>query len=156
MLVKDVMKRGVVSLDENSKISKAAKAMDQHKIGSVLALRSGKLSGIVTERDIISKVVAIEGDLTKVKVKEVMTSPVIVVSPHMDLGDAVEIMVSKSIRRLPVIEGEELVGILSSEDIIAILPKLKIEVDEEFRRVLDEIMRIKKMQEDERVSHYIG
>ena len=97
--------------------------MKTHKIGSVIALEGNKAVGILTERDIVRKVVAAGKDAEKTKVKEVMSSPLTVITPEVTVEEAARIMKKVKIRRLPVInEKGELVGIITEKDLIGIFP----------------------------------
>jgi CBS domain-containing protein len=116
--VKDVMTKKVICLDVKSSITKAAKLMEEKGIGSVLITEKGKAAGIVTERDIITKCVAKGMDPNKVIVEAVMSTPLVSVDQDCMVDDAAKLMVSKMIRRLPIIDNGEIVGMLTSTDLI--------------------------------------
>jgi CBS domain-containing protein len=116
--VKDVMTKKVICLDVKSSITKAAKLMEEKGIGSVLITEKGKAAGIVTERDIITKCVAKGMDPNKVIVEGVMSTPLVSVDQDCMVDDAAKLMVSKMIRRLPIIDNGEIVGMLTSTDLI--------------------------------------
>jgi len=96
----------------------AAKLMEEKGIGSVLITEKGKAVGIITERDIIIKCVAKGMDPNKVLVEAVMSTPLVSVDQNCLIDDAAKLMVSKMIRRLPIIDNEEIVGMLTSTDLI--------------------------------------
>ena len=117
MIVKDVMNTDVKTTDDDSSVQEAAKEMKKFRIGSLVVVDGTKMIGIVTERDIMDKVVSEASDPSKIKVKEVMTDEVIMVDPEKDLGEAAELMVDKKIKKLPVIKGNQLVGIVTAWDL---------------------------------------
>jgi CBS domain-containing protein len=119
MLVKDVMNRDVEVIDGNISLNEAAKVMFEKKRGCLLVLESGKLSGIVTERDFVWKVVAKGLDSSKLKTREIMSSPIITVDPDTDLAKAAELMVKHGIRRLPVAKDGIIYGIIGPWQIVS-------------------------------------
>lgn len=126
--VKDVMARGVITIDATQSAKNAARLMEKFGISGLIVLANGDLTGIVTERDILTRVVASGQDPEKVTVKEIMTEPVIVVNPVMPLDKAVMIMLQEKIKKLPVVhkvdDALKLVGILSLTDVARLHPKL--------------------------------
>ncbi len=118
MKVKEVMKR-VKTIDSDSSVKKAAKIMSDARIGSLVVLDGTKVVGIITERDILSKVSATNKLPSKVKVSDIMTSKLIFIHPEDLIDDAVYLMLKYKIKKLPVMEGKELLGILTSTDIVA-------------------------------------
>jgi CBS domain-containing protein len=116
--VKDVMTKKVICLDEKCSITEAAKLMEEKGIGSVLITENGKAAGIITERDIITKCVAKGMDPNKVLVEVIMSTPLVSVYQGCLVDDAAKLMVSKMIRRLPIIDNGEIVGMLTSTDLI--------------------------------------
>jgi CBS domain-containing protein len=124
MNVSDVMNRTVRTIDPNASIQQAAELMSKYRIGSLIVVEKGKLAGIITEHDILSKVVAQAKDVNNVKVKDVMTRNVIVVSPDMELEDAAQLMLDKGIKKLPVVSNRQLIGIITATDICTAEPKL--------------------------------
>lgn len=124
MLVKDVMNRGVKTITEDETVQEAAAEMTKYGIGSLIVVSSGRLRGIITERDIMKKVVTKALDSARVKVKDVMTKDVMMVGPDQDIQDAVDVMMKKRIKKLPVLDDNRLVGIITTTDICAAEPKL--------------------------------
>ncbi len=122
--VEDVMVREVISIDENSTVKEAAEIMNKFEIGCLLIIKGGKAMGIVTERDILKRVVAESKDVAKTKVKDIMSSPLVVVEPNMDLEEAVKLMFQMKIKKLPVIDGKNLVGLVSLTDIARFQPQI--------------------------------
>lgn len=117
MLVKDVMVTDVKTIEQESTVQEAAKEMVKNRVGSLIVVKETRLVGIVTEDDILKKVVAENKNPSKVRVKEIMTRKVIMIDPNEDLDYALEIMKSKKIKKLPVVAGNKLIGIVTTTDI---------------------------------------
>ena len=122
--VADVMVREVITIDENSTVKEAAEVMNKFEIGCLIAVRKGKAVGIITERDLLKRVVAEAKDVNKTRVKDVMSSPLVVVEPGMDLEEAVKLMFQMKIKKLPVVEEKRLVGLVSLTDIARFQPQM--------------------------------
>jgi len=118
MKVKEVMKN-VKTVLAGSSVRDAARKMNESRIGCLVVINGKKLMGIVTERDILSKVTANDKIPSRMKVSEIMTSKVITVNPDSFIDDAVYLMIKNKIKKLPVMEDGELVGILTATDIVA-------------------------------------
>ncbi|NOZ81558.1 MAG: CBS domain-containing protein [Candidatus Micrarchaeota archaeon] len=124
MKVKDVMKTDVKTVSPDIDIKKAAKLMSEHGIGSLVVVENERVVGILTERDILEKVVATGLNPENTRVSEIMTKNVITVSPDKSLEDAAEIMTKNKIKKLPVVWNNQLVGIVTASDLIAFEEKL--------------------------------
>lgn len=122
--VEDVMVKEVITIDDNSTVKEAADIMNKFEIGCLIAVRKSKAMGIMTERDLLKRVVAEGRDARKIKVKEIMTSPLVVAEPEMDLAEAVKLMFHMKIKKLPVIEGKRLVGLVTLTDIARFQPQM--------------------------------
>ena len=120
----DVMVKEVITIDEKSTVKEAAEVMNKFEIGCLIAVRDGKAMGIITERDLLKRVVAESRDATKTKVKDIMSSPLVVVEPSMELEDAVKLMFQMKIKKLPVVDGKRLVGLISLTDIARFQPQV--------------------------------
>ena len=133
--VRDIMSAPAVSVYENDNAENVAILMDKHKLGSIIVSDSDNHPlGIITERDIVCRVTAKNLQPSKVKAKDIMSSPIKIIGPDADIKDAATQMHSSSIRRLLVIEKGKMVGIISSKDIVEITPSL-IEVIVEKARI---------------------
>lgn len=115
--VKDFMSINPLTIDENASVVEAAKAMAERGVGGCLVEREGKVVGIMTERDVVRKVVAKGLNPSKVKVSEIMSRPIVAVEPDTSIEDAVRVMAERRIRRLAVIEKNVLVGIITISDL---------------------------------------
>lgn len=122
--VEDVMVKEVVTIDDGVTVKEAVDVMNKFEIGCLIAVRKGKAMGILTERDILKRIVAGAKDAKKTKVKDVMTSPLVVAEPSMDLGEAVKLMFQMKIKKLPVVDGKRLVGLVSLTDIARFQPQV--------------------------------
>jgi len=122
--VDDVMVKEVMTIDESSTVKEAAEIMNKFEIGCLIAVRKGKAMGIVTERDLLKRVVAESKDANKTKVKDVMSSPLVVVEPSMDLEEAVKLMFQMKIKKLPVVDEKRLVGLVTLTDIARFQPQM--------------------------------
>ena len=111
------MKRDVVSIDSEASVKDAVSKMVQHHIGSLIVTDMGRPVGIVTETDMLSRVLALAKNPESTKVKTVMSKPLICGSPQMDFVEATRLMVNRMIKKLPVTHHEELVGILTLTDV---------------------------------------
>ena len=124
MLVKEAMTKNVIVVNPDATIKDAAKIMTQQRVGSLLVIEGNKLVGIITELDIIWKVVAGDLDPKITLVRDVMTKQVVSVKANQTLEDATQIMVENSIKKLPVLEDDKLVGIITATDLISVQPKM--------------------------------
>lgn len=122
--VDDVMVKEVITIDENTTVKEAAEVMNKFEIGCLISVKKGKAMGIITERDLLKRVVADGKDAAKTKVKDIMTSPLVVAEPDMDLGEAVRLMFQMKIKKLPVVDKKRLVGLVSLTDIARFQPQM--------------------------------
>ncbi len=134
MLVKDVMTSPVITIKEDGIVHELAKLMDKNDVGCIIVTdKTGKPVGIITERDLITRVLAKNLLATKVKAKKVMTSPLLTIDPDEPLAEAARKMSRLNVRRLGVIYKANLVGLVSSKDILAVTPELLETIQEQAR-----------------------
>jgi signal-transduction protein with cAMP-binding, CBS, and nucleotidyltransferase domain len=125
LLVKDVMSSPVITTQEAASADKVAKLMDKHGLGCIIVTgKSANPLGIITERDLVGRVLAKNIKPDALKAKEVMTSPLITIEPDETISEAARRMSRLNIRRLGVIYKGQLIGLLSSKDILAVMPEL--------------------------------
>ena len=111
---------GVVhQVDPKASALEAAQRMNEVKIGSLIVLRDGQLAGIVTERDLLTRVVAVRRDPETTPVQDVMTHDVLTCTPHTSISEARRIMRQKRVRHLPVCDDDRIVGMVSIGDLNA-------------------------------------
>lgn len=134
LLVRDVMTRGVKTIRPDDTVLEAVLKMNKFHIGSLVVTNNGRPIGIITERDILAKVVEPCMDPASVRVKDVMSKPVITIEPNAAVEEAARIMVRARIKKLPVVEGNKLLGIITTTDIVRASPT-QIGILEELMRV---------------------
>ena len=135
MLVKDVMSSPVVTTDEEAPTNKIAKLLNENKFGCVIVTnKDGKPLGIITERDLVVRVLAKNLKPEDVKAKDVMTAPLATIEPEATISDAARRMSRLDVRRLGVIYRSDLIGLISSKDILGVMPEL-IEIIQERTRI---------------------
>jgi len=135
MLVKDAMSSPVVTTDEEVPSNKIAKLMEKNYLGCLIVTnKDGKPLGIITERDLVIRVLGKNLQPATVKAKDIMTSPLATIEPEATISDAARRMSRLDIRRLGVIYKGDLVGLISSKDILGIMPEL-IEIMMEKTRI---------------------
>jgi CBS domain-containing protein len=120
--IADIMSRDVVSTKTGTPMEKAARIMGERHIGSLIAEEFGTPIGIVTERDLLSKVLAGGMDLAETTVRDVMSYPLIKVCPTMEIRGAAQMMIRRK-GRLAVFECGDLVGIITASDLIRSMPE---------------------------------
>ena len=122
--VKDIMSSPAVTIDLNKTARDVGKVMKRRRKGCVIVTRKGKPVGIISDSDLIKRVVAEDKKASKVKVKDIMSTPLITVSPDDDLMVAVRKMKKNNIHRLPVVERKKVVGVISLSDIAKTSPEM--------------------------------
>jgi len=113
----DVMTKEVTSLNVDDTVEKAAQIMKEKNVGSIPVCRNGKIVGIVTDRDITLKSIAQGENISSIKVSSIMSSNPITGNLNMDVHEAANLMAENQIRRLPVVDNNAVVGILSLGDL---------------------------------------
>ncbi|EGK11870.1 CBS domain protein [Desmospora sp. 8437] len=113
--LREIMTQNVASVSPQDNVYKAASLMRQHNIGSVPVVENGQVRGMVTDRDLVLRALA-EQKNEQVTVGEVMTNQVVTGTPEMSVDEASSLMAQNQIRRLPVVENNQLVGMVSLGD----------------------------------------
>ena len=130
--VMDAMSVNPVVANEEMPLQECVKLMLKKKVGSIIITKGPRMVGIITEKDIVQKVVAKGKDAGKLKVKDVMTKGVKTIKPNVDIYKAILKMRKKKLKKLPVVVGKELIGMLTINDIIRIQPNLMDYLVEKF------------------------
>ncbi len=124
--VSEIMTEAPVdTIEQGLNIQQAANIMKERKRGSLVVIDKKKAIGIITERDIIRRAVADGKDISTTKVKDIMSTPLISVGPDATVEVAAKVMYENGIRRLPIIDDERLVGIVTATDFVKELLKVK-------------------------------
>ena len=135
MLVKDVMSSPVVTTDEEVTTNTIAKLMNENKLGCVIVTnKDGKPLGIITERDLVVRVLAKNLQPAAVKAVDIMTAPLATIDPEATISDAARRMSRLDIRRLGVMYKGDLIGLISSKDILGVMPEL-VEIIQERTKI---------------------
>lgn len=134
--VSDIMKKNVISIDSSMTVQDAAKMMDDASIGAIVVLENGIAIGIITERDLTRRVIA-KGKPLTTNVKEVMSSPLIVINPDDSVWEAAQLMKTRKIHRIPAVKNNQLVGMITTSDIVKLC---SIGSDSEMRNIVDQIL----------------
>lgn len=124
MQIKDVMKTDVKTIPPGSTVQEAAEKMSQNRIGCLIVVEKERMMGIITERDILTRLVAENLTASKTRVDKIMTTEVVMIGPDREVSDAAEIMIERRIKKLPVISEDRLVGIVTLFDMCSVEPEL--------------------------------
>lgn len=117
MKVRDVMTRQIETVAPSSSVEEIARLMKRNDVGSIPVCEGQKVLGIITDRDIVLKVIADGKNVSSVSAKDIMTSQVITVTSDQDVHEAARIMADNQIRRLPVLEQGRIAGIVALGDL---------------------------------------
>ena len=134
MIVRDVMAKNVKTVKTDDTVHAAVQKMNKFDIGSVIVVSSGRPIGIITETNIMRRIVEPRMDPATVWAKDIMSSPLTTIDENTPLEEAAKIMVDKKITRIPVMKGDKLVGLISSTDILKASPTQL--------GILDELLRV--------------
>lgn len=140
LLVKDIMTKKVETIGQNASAQSASKIMARTGKGSLIVLKGKKPVGILTDSDLIERVLAKNRLASKIRIKEIMSAPLIVTTPEETCVEAARKMRRYDIKRLPVVKRGKLVGIVSNTDIALTTP--------EFMNILEERLAMKVSGEE--------
>lgn len=134
MKVKDIMSTEIANVNSDDSIERAAQLMKQYDVGSIPVCSQEKIIGIVTDRDIALRATAQGQKSQQQTVGDIMSSNPVVGSPDMDVYDAARIMSEKQIRRLPIVDQNNLIGIVALGD-ISVEPDLQDNAEEALKNI---------------------
>lgn len=120
-IVKGVMSKPVTTVSKDHSVHKTVKTMSKKSIGCVVVMDEGKPVGMATERDILQRVVAESRNPSEVKMEEIMSKPLITINANMPIVEAIRVMQKNNVRHLPIMEGGELIGIVTQRDLLRAL-----------------------------------
>jgi len=126
MLVKDFKTAIIVTADHDALVSDAAKLMAAENVGSLIITKRDVLAGLVTRRELIGAQLLSDELYHTLTLEEIMVTPVVTISPEADLGQVIALMNQTGRRHIPVIEGDDITGMVSSSDIIRVLATVKL------------------------------
>jgi len=124
LLVKEIMQKDVEKAESGSTIIDAARRMKEKDIGYLLVVEESKLVGIITEEDIVEKVVSEGKEPGKITINDIMVKDVTHIDSEKTLEEAAQVMTDKNIHKLPVVENKKLLGIVTADDMVAAEPKM--------------------------------
>ena len=122
--LEDVMVDEVITVDADATVHEAVRLMNKHEIGCVIVVLKGKPVGITTERDMLKRVLAKSVDPDKTKVSDIMSAPLILGKPKMEIENAVKLMFKTKIKKLPVIHRGKLIGLVTLTDLTRFQPHM--------------------------------
>ena len=120
--VKDAMVNRVVTAKPEQSVEEGAKIMKEEDVGLLVIMEGKTPVGVVTREDVVTKITAKDRSASTIRLKEIMSSPVIAIEPSRDIADAARLMVKHGFERLPVMQAGKLVGILSDREIAKTAP----------------------------------
>jgi len=120
----DVMVKRVITTKKQATVEDAVKLMNKYEIGCLVVIENGKPIGIITERDLLKRVLARSKELRNVTVMEVMSTPLISATPNTEIEEAAKLMFQEKIKKLPIVKKEKLLGLVTLTDILRIHPQL--------------------------------
>jgi CBS domain-containing protein len=135
-LVNEIMKKNVISIDSSMTVQDAAKMMDDASIGAIIVLEKGIAVGIITERDIVRRIVS-KGKSLSTNVKEAMSSPLIVINPDDSVWELAQLMKARKIHRVPAVKDNRLVGIVTTSDVVRLC---SVGSDSEMTKITEQIL----------------
>lgn len=132
--IKEAMRYNPITIGIEATVAKAAEKMCRNEVGSCIVLQNNLPKGIVTEVDINCKFVAMDKKPSEVRVSEIMSTPLITIDVDKTVGDATHMMVNNKVRRLPVVEGDRVVGLVTVRDILSI--------SNEMNEIMSELIKV--------------
>ena len=113
-----IMIEDIVTIRPDATVKQAAELMNLHEIGCLLVVDQEKPVGIITERDILKRAICKSKASQKIKVRDLMSKPLITASPQMHVGEAAKLMLERNIKKLPIVEDGRLVGLVTITDLL--------------------------------------
>ena len=115
--VREIMSKSVISVDSSVTATDAAKMMEDTDVGAIAVLENGSPVGIITDRDFAIKITAHSYPIDT-PIRRIMSTPLISIDPDSDLWTASDLMSTRNVRKLPVIDDEKIIGIITSSDLV--------------------------------------
>ncbi len=134
--LRDIMVSPVITTKKNAKISEAASTMCANNLGSLVVVDNNeKPVGMVTERDMLRKVIMTSKNPKQTDVSQIMSSPLVTGDPDMDVEHAAKFMLQKDIKRLPIVEEGKMIGIVTFTDIMKAQPQIMIALERSLEKL---------------------
>ncbi len=131
---RDIMTKSVIAVDSSITANEAAKMMEDVKVGAIIVMENNIPMGIITDRDFAVKIVAHAYQITT-PVKQIMSTPLITIGPDESVWMVADLMYTRGIRKLPVIEDDKVIGIITSTDLVN---QLAVSTNEDIRKMYHE------------------
>ncbi len=131
---RDIMTKSVIAVDSSITANEAAKMMEDVKVGAIIVMENNIPMGIITDRDFAVKIVAHAYQITT-PVKQIMSSPLVAINPDETVWMVADLMYTRGIRKLPVIEDDKVIGIITSTDLVN---QLAVSTNEDIRKMYHE------------------
>jgi CBS domain-containing protein len=122
ILVRDIMAKNVKTVRTDDSALDAVVKMNKFDVGSVIVTNSNRAVGIITSKNILSRIVESRLDASMVRAKDIMSSPLITIEPDASIEDAAKLMAQKKIKKLVIMDKGKVLGILSTSDIVKANP----------------------------------
>ena len=119
LLVRDVMTKDVKVIGPDSSVHKVVAAMNKYNIGSIIVVKDDRPDGVISERDILRRVVEPCLSPETITAKQIMTSPVITISESASVDEVIKLMAEKRVRKIPVMKKDKIVGIITYTDLLS-------------------------------------
>lgn len=142
--IKEAMRYNPTTIGIEATVAKAAEKMCRDEVGSCIVLQNNLPKGIVTEEDINCKVVAKDRKPSDVRVSEIMSTPLITIDVDKTVGDATHMMVKNKVRRLPVVDGEKVVGLVTVRDILSI--------SNEMNEIMSDLIKVNNSYDEKSIN----
>ncbi len=142
--VEDVMVEDVVTVEDDVTVRKAVAIMNKYEIGCLIVTKRGKPVGIVTERDMLTRVLAESRNPERTKIADIVSRPLVIAEPDMDLEEAARLMFKMKVKKLPVVSDGRLVGLVTLTDLAGFQPQI-IKILKKMQTVETAPKRMKKV-----------
>ena len=122
--VQDVMVQKVITVEEDASLKEVVTLMNKHEIGCLVICKNQHPVGIITERDLLKKVLVNSPELAHIKVQQIMSTPVLTGRHDMEIQQAIDLMIEQKIKKVPITQNGKLVGLVTLTDILRFQPQL--------------------------------
>ncbi len=129
MIVRDFMTTLIITAEADTPVTDAVRLMAVEDIGSLLVTKADVLAGMVTLREVIGAQLLSDESYQTLRLEDIMTTPVVTIGPEADIGQTIALMNQTGKRHIPVIEGNDIIGLVATTDIIRVLATMKLIAD---------------------------